>query len=35
VKSNIDKLTNGTGLPVYITEYDLNISDDTKQASVM
>jgi len=35
LKSNIDKLASSTGLPVYITEYDLNISDDAKQASVM
>ena len=35
LKANIDKLASGTGLPVYITEYDLNIADDTKQASVM
>ncbi len=35
LKSNIDKLTSNTGLPVYITEYDLNIADDAKQASVM
>jgi endo-1,4-beta-xylanase len=35
LKANIDKLTNSTGLPVYITEYDLNISDDQKQASVL
>lgn len=35
LKTNIDKLTSSTGLPVYITEYDLNISDDAKQASVL
>ena len=35
LKANIDKLSSSTGLPVYITEYDLNIADDTKQASVM
>jgi len=35
LKTNIDKLASATGLPVYITEYDLNIADDTKQASVM
>jgi endo-1,4-beta-xylanase len=35
LKSNIDKLASSTGLPVYITEYDLNISDDAKQASVL
>jgi endo-1,4-beta-xylanase len=35
LKANIDKLTSSTGLPVYITEYDLNIADDAKQAQVM
>ncbi len=35
LKTNIDKLSSGSGLPVYITEYDLNIADDAKQASVM
>jgi len=35
LKTNIDKLSSGTGLPVYITEYDLNIADDAKQSSVM
>jgi endo-1,4-beta-xylanase len=35
LKANIDKLTSSTGLPVYITEYDLAIADDNKQASVM
>jgi endo-1,4-beta-xylanase len=27
----IDKLTSSTGLPVYISEFDLNIADDTQQ----
>jgi endo-1,4-beta-xylanase len=35
LKANIDKLSSSTGLPVYITEYDLNIADDQKQASVI
>jgi Glycosyl hydrolase family 10 len=34
VKSNIDKLA-GLGLPIFITEYDIQQSDDTKQASIM
>ena len=35
LKANIDKITSETGLPVYITEYDLNIADDAEQARVM
>jgi endo-1,4-beta-xylanase len=31
LKANIDKIASGTGLPVYITEYDLNIKDDAAQ----
>jgi endo-1,4-beta-xylanase len=31
LKSNIDKIASGTGLPVYITEYDINQKDDAKQ----
>jgi len=31
LKTNIDKIASGTGLPVYITEYDINQADDTKQ----
>ena len=27
----IDKLTSSTGLPVFISEFDLNIADDTQQ----
>ncbi len=34
VKSNIDKLAS-LGLPIFITEYDIQQSDDTKQASIM
>src|SRR5512133_675142 len=34
VKSNIDKLAT-LGLPIFITEYDIQQSDDTKQASIM
>jgi endo-1,4-beta-xylanase len=30
-KMYIDKLTSSTGLPVYISEFDLNIADDTQQ----
>jgi endo-1,4-beta-xylanase len=35
VKSLLEKLATDTGLPVYITEYDINLSDDTAQKSVM
>ena len=35
VQANIDTLASKTGLPVYITEFDLNIADDTQQATVM
>ena len=31
LKTNIDKIASGTGLGVYITEYDINISNDTTQ----
>jgi endo-1,4-beta-xylanase len=31
LKTNIDKIASGTGLGVYITEYDINQADDTKQ----
>jgi endo-1,4-beta-xylanase len=33
--ANIDKIARDTGLPVYITEYDLDVADDAKQAAVM
>ena len=35
VKMYIDKIASQTGLPVYISEYDLNIADDNQQKSVM
>jgi endo-1,4-beta-xylanase len=35
LQANIDKITAQTGLPVYISEYDLNISDDNQQKNVM
>jgi len=35
VQMYIDKITAQTGLPVYISEYDLNISDDNRQRDVM
>jgi endo-1,4-beta-xylanase len=35
LKSNIDRIAHATGLPVYITEYDLDIEDDSQQAAVM
>jgi endo-1,4-beta-xylanase len=31
LKANIDLITSSTGLPVYITEYDINLSDDEQQ----
>ena len=31
----IDKIASQTGLPIYISEYDLNIADDNKQRDVM
>lgn len=34
VKGYIDKLA-ATGLPVYITEYDIDIADDNQQKNVM
>jgi endo-1,4-beta-xylanase len=35
VKRMIDNITTRTGLPVYITEFDLNIADDQRQRAVM
>jgi endo-1,4-beta-xylanase len=35
VKGFIDKITQMTGLPVYITEYDINVADDTRQMTIM
>jgi endo-1,4-beta-xylanase len=35
VQMYIDKLATQTGVPVYITEYDINVADDAKQASIM
>jgi endo-1,4-beta-xylanase len=34
VKTNLDRLAS-TGLPVYITEYDINLANDTQQRDVM
>jgi endo-1,4-beta-xylanase len=34
VQMYVDKLA-ATGLPVYISEYDINLADDTKQRDVM
>jgi GH35 family endo-1,4-beta-xylanase len=34
LRSFIDKLA-GVGLPLYITEYDINEADDAKQAQIM
>jgi len=35
VKNFIDRITQMTGLPVYITEYDINVADDARQMSIM
>jgi endo-1,4-beta-xylanase len=35
VRQFLDRLANDTGLPVYITEYDLNIANDMQQRQVM
>jgi endo-1,4-beta-xylanase len=35
VKMYIDRIASQTGLPVYITEYDLPIADDNRQREVM
>jgi endo-1,4-beta-xylanase len=35
VKTNIDKMVSGTGLPVYITEYDIADASDSKQQSII
>jgi endo-1,4-beta-xylanase len=35
VQGFLDKLSSSTGLPVYITEYDINLADDTQQQTVM
>ena len=31
LKTNIDKIASATGLPVYITEYDIGLTDDAQQ----
>ncbi len=35
VKGYIDKIASQTGLPIYITEYDINLADDNQQKQVM
>lgn len=35
VQGYIDKIARETGLPVYITEYDIDLADDNQQRSVM
>jgi endo-1,4-beta-xylanase len=35
VQTFIDQLASGAGLPVYITEYDINLADDTRQQQIM
>ncbi len=31
LKTNIATINSSTGLPVYITEYDINLADDNQQ----
>jgi endo-1,4-beta-xylanase len=35
LRTNVDRMADETGLPVYITEYDINLADDERQKSVM
>jgi endo-1,4-beta-xylanase len=35
VQMYLDKLSSETGLPVYISEYDIGIADDNQQKTVM
>lgn len=35
LKTNIDRIALETGLPVYVTEYDINLADDEQQRAVM
>jgi endo-1,4-beta-xylanase len=35
VQTYLDKLASQTGLPVYISEYDINLADDNQQKTVM
>ena len=35
VKGFIDKITQQTGLPLYITEYDINVAADARQLAIM
>ncbi len=35
VQTLLDSLASETGLPVYVTEYDINIADDNQQSQVM
>lgn len=35
VQGLLDNLATSTGLPVYITEYDIDVADDTRQKDVM
>jgi endo-1,4-beta-xylanase len=35
VKMHIDKIASETGLPVYITEFDLDVADDNRQRELM
>ena len=35
VQSSIDDLAAKTGLPIFITEFDINVADDNQQATIM
>lgn len=35
LQANIDRIALETGLPVYVTEYDINLADDEQQRAVM
>jgi endo-1,4-beta-xylanase len=35
VQMYLDKLATSTGLPVYISEYDIDVADDNQQKTIM
>jgi endo-1,4-beta-xylanase len=35
VKGFLDKIASSTALPVYVSEYDINVADDNRQRSIM
>jgi endo-1,4-beta-xylanase len=35
VKMYLDKMASATGLPIYISEYDIDLADDAQQRQVM